>query len=99
MFYPSVIWLHAHWFFAGFSIVGFVLFTVWAWKTLKGDKLKNLSIWLLAIGILGTLLTASPAMQGFYDMFNGMHGKYGMMNRMMDGDEYDQYDRMPMMNR
>ena len=50
-------------------LVGIVLFTVWAIKYLSKDSLKKLCLWFLAIGIIGTLLTAG---------YSGKHkGKYG----------------------
>lgn len=61
----ALFWLHVHWFFTAFSLVGFILLTVWAWRNLPKDKLKSFSIWLLVVGIVGTLATASLASAGF----------------------------------
>jgi hypothetical protein len=87
----GVFWLHLHWFFGAFAIVGYILLTVWALKNLTGEKLKSVTVWLLAIGIIGTLLTAPLAAGGFQWMMGARHGGYGLNNgmtnnsMMMDG--------------
>jgi len=47
-----------HCLFALALFLGLVLFVVWAAKTLKGKDLKKLVIWLLAIGLIGMILTS-----------------------------------------
>lgn len=59
-----------HKLFAIAILLGLILFITWAIKSLKKDQLKNWSVTLLIIGILGWLLTSSF---GGY----GMHGRYG----------------------
>lgn len=95
----GLFWLHLHWIFVGFAIVGFVLLTVWALRTLKGNHLRSLMLWLLTVGIIGTLVTAPLAAGGFRWMAGARHGGTGldgtggmkgmmmdsqMMMRMMD---------------
>lgn len=77
----AMFWLHLHWFFGAFAIVGFILLTVWAAKKLSAENLKSFTIWLLVIGIVGTLLTAPLAFSGFQRMANSWNGGYG--NHMM----------------
>ena len=77
-------WLHLHWFFGAFAIVGFILLTVWAIKNLSGDKLKSVTMWLLGIGIVGTLATAPFAANGFQWMMGARHGGYGLKGGMMN---------------
>jgi len=95
----AMFWLHLHWFFGAFAIVGFILLTVWAVKKLSDEKLKSFTIWLLVIGIVGTLLTAPLAFSGFQQMAYSWNGSYGnhmmingvkmqnMMEMMMEHDE------------
>lgn len=90
----GIIWLHVHWFFGGFAIVGFILLIIWAAKHLSDKPLKSLTIWLLTVGIIGTLITAVPAMSGFQRMMSVWRGADGMQH-MMNKDE--QHMNMPMM--
>ena len=74
---------------AGFVLVSFVggiLFISWAMK-LKPDQLKKWVMWLLIVGVLGSLITASYSFMGWKSMMlqngNGywnMMGGQGMMN-------------------
>lgn len=68
---------------AGFVIVSFVggiLFISWAMK-LKPDQLKKWVMWLLVVGILGSLLTSSYSFMGWKTMMRG--GQDMMMNGSM----------------
>lgn len=79
-------WLHVHWFFALTMIVGAVFFLVWGLKNLHGPKLMTLSLWLLAIGIVGALATSPFKIMGvrwFLSEWRG--GPTGdTMQKMMD---------------
>ncbi|MCA9371130.1 MAG: hypothetical protein KC680_04185 [Candidatus Peregrinibacteria bacterium] len=99
----SILVFHAHMFFASFAIVGFILLTFWALKNLQKDKLKSAAVWLLVVGILGTLVTAPLATKGWKTMHPGMHsmgmmkgGECSMSNgecplkEMMNDNEVDQ---------
>lgn len=76
---------------AGFvitSFVGGILFICWAMK-LKPDQLKKWVMWLLIVGILGSLLTASYSYMGWRTMMSpDGNGSWNMMGGkgMMDFD-------------
>ena len=91
----GMFWLHLHWIFGGFAIVGFILLTVWALKNLTGDKLKTTTMWILAIGIIGTLITAPFAATGFQWMVNSWRGGGGM-NHMTNNSHMQQMMQMMM---
>ncbi|KKW38139.1 MAG: hypothetical protein UY87_C0082G0004 [Candidatus Peribacteria bacterium GW2011_GWC2_54_8] len=88
----GILWLELHCFLGVFAIAGFILFVTWAIKNLSGSTLKSLAIWLLALGIAGSFLTAIPAMAAFRTMVNTWRGgqhecpmtNMPMMERMMD---------------
>lgn len=76
---------------AGFviaSLVGVVLFIIWAMK-LKQDQLKQWIIWLLVIGTIGGLLTAPFSFMGWRGMMGNWDGKEfkGGWNMMNFGDD------------
>ena len=83
--------LHIHWFFGAFAIIGFILLTFWALRNLSKERLKTFAIWLLAIGIIGSLLTAPAAGLKWKKMAHKRSGAYQgnhmmkqeMMNKMM----------------
>jgi hypothetical protein len=78
----GMFWLHVHWFFGLLALVGFILLTVWALKSLSGEKLKSFVVWLLVVGIAGSLLTVPLSMEGrgwLLSRWGGMHGMGGMM--------------------
>ncbi|MBU2213027.1 hypothetical protein KJ996_00100 [Patescibacteria group bacterium] len=99
----GVVWLHVHWLFAALAAAGLVLLVIWASKDLTKEKLKSLMIWLLTIGIIGTLLTASASI-GLHNMkgaqCDGSMMKEPMMERMMemmmehDKDEDEDHEDM-----
>ena len=60
-----------HFVFGSLFVVGLVLFILWAAKNLNGEKLKRLSMWLVVIGIVGSIVSASCAK------------KYGMQRMQM----------------
>ena len=70
----GILWLELHCFLGVFAIAGFILFVTWAIKNLSGSTLKSLAIWLLALGIAGSFLTAIPAMAAFQTMVNTWRG-------------------------
>ena len=94
----GMFWLHLHWFFGAFAIVGFIFLVVWGLKHLNAHNLKSVAMGLLTIGIVGSLLTAPLAAFDLksvmsvwgnrYNM-NGIGGPMmmNMMNKMMDHDE------------
>jgi flagellar biogenesis protein FliO len=42
--------------FSMFTVLGFALLFVWAWKHLSADKLRNFAVELLLSGVAGILL-------------------------------------------
>jgi len=73
----SLFWLHVHWFFSSFAIVGFILLTVWALKNLSSEKLKSLLVGFLVVGIVGSLFTAPFVPWGVWHR-GGSSGKHNM---------------------
>lgn len=71
----GIVWLHIHWFFGSFAIVGFILLTVWALRSLRKETLKTLTLWLLVIGIVGTLVSAPLAMPGAQWIMQQLRGE------------------------
>ncbi len=55
-------WFYVHKIFLLASLVGVILFVVWAVKNVPKDQLKKLSLWLIVLGLLGALLTAPVGM-------------------------------------
>lgn len=86
----GLLWLQLHCFFGVFVIAGAILLIIWAVKYLSGNALKSLTIWLLIIGIIGSLLTTIPAMNGVKNLIGAWRGEQPMMmnmpmmERMMD---------------
>jgi len=72
----GMVWLHIHWFFGSFAIVGFILLTVWALRNLRKETLKTLTLWLLVVGIVGTIVTAPLAMAGAQWIMQQLRGEY-----------------------
>src|SRR5262249_5138994 len=86
----AVLW-HVHAVFAVIAVVGVILFLVWATK-LKPDQLKKWVIWLLALGLLGSLITSPYALWGSHMMMGERDGgmeEHGMMDgsKMMQGEK------------
>ena len=77
----GIVWLHVHWLFAALAVAGLVLLIIWATKEFSKEKLRSLVIWMLSIGIIGTLITASASV-GLHGM-NSKHCDGSMMKRMM----------------
>jgi len=79
---------------AGFviaSIVGVILFIVWAMK-LKPDQLKKWVMWLLIVGTIGGLVTAQFSFMGWRSMMGGAGytNSDGTWNNMMNWDGKNQ---------
>ena len=73
--------------FCPITVVGIVLFVFWAVKSLKGPQLKKLSIWLVAIGIVGAVVSGGcskrfghkgKAMQGHQMQVQEVLGEHGV---------------------
>lgn len=76
-------WFHVHLFFGLPLITGVVLFIVWASRNVAKGDLKKLSLWLIAVGVVGALLTA-PVASGFKMMLrSGDPASMRGMMRMM----------------
>lgn len=83
---------YLHRFFGVLLLVGVILFVIWAVKYLSRAQLKSYFIWILVIGLAGTLLTT---MAPFKHKMKSrrMHSMYKseqmgkMMNMMKDHDE------------
>jgi len=67
--------------------VGVVLFIIWAAKNLKPAQLKNLSMWLVIIGVVGVVVSAGcnkrfgykgKAMQGHQMQVQEVLGEHGV---------------------
>ncbi|MCA9373999.1 hypothetical protein KC725_02455 [Candidatus Peregrinibacteria bacterium] len=79
-FNPSTTYLlhHIHIIFAVTALVGTILFIYWATKHLDKKKLTSWIIGLLAVGIIGMLLTSA-------------YGWNAMGDHMMHGHMYDEH--------
>lgn len=87
------IWLHIHWVFWGLAIFGFVAALLWLYKHASKKDFLNV-VWIsLVVGILGGLLTASIAMVGWNQMWEGHHG-YGWDDDEMEEYMEDMWDEM-----
>jgi hypothetical protein len=100
-------WLHTHFVFGTVAIIGGILFTVWALKNVQGAALKSLAIWVAAIGVVGTLITASLGATAWSWMMSGKHGggmqecpmHEQMMQQMMghgeeEGSTHEEHQKM-----
>jgi hypothetical protein len=110
----SLVLLHLHWFFGAFAIIGLILLTVFAIRSLRKEQLKTLTIWLLVVGIAGSLLTAPFSPLGLWHRGGGkthhMMMNKGNMQQMMQmmmghnegttGKDHDEHVQMQeMINR
>ncbi len=68
--------MQLHGIFGVLLTLGIVLFAVWAIKHLSKDKLKQLWVWLIVLGFLGSVLLSGGAMSGKFGKF-GKFGKRG----------------------
>jgi len=57
--------MQLHMVFAMMCFLGVVLFLIWAFRVLDKKKMFSWAVWLLVIGVLGTLLTAELGGRGF----------------------------------
>jgi len=63
-----------------FTVIGVLFLVVWAIKHLPAQKLKEVGLWLLAVGVVGTLLLTSLAISARMELGgDGMMKKAGMM--------------------
>lgn len=87
MFHEDLSWLSVAWCLHGLFclalFIGVILFVVWASKHLNKKGLKKLVIWLLAIGLVGLLITAPFANRHFKDTM-GKWGKFKMMDEVTE---------------
>jgi len=87
--------MEIHGFFFATAIVGFVLLAYYAFHNLKGPELKKLVKWLLIIGILGSILTASFS-RGGYKHKRGMYmqksEKMEMMKTHLEEVDHEDHD-------
>lgn len=78
--------LHLYTIFMTALVVGIILFIIWAAR-LETKKLRQWVIWLLAIGIIGCLLTFQYGWSFFGGINNMMGGgRAGMMGRGIPGN-------------
>lgn len=68
-----------HMVFTATALVGGILFLVWAMR-LKQNDLKEVVKWVLAVGIIGAILTGAFAMKGGMG-WKMKHGGYDKMDR------------------
>ena len=66
--------MQLHMIFGVMTLLGVVLFLIWAFRVLDKKKMFSWAVWLLALGILGALLTAEMGGAGFGKM-KGLWGK------------------------
>lgn len=75
--------MHFHMMFMLSLLLGLILFMVWAIRDLKAKKLVKLFIWMLAVGVIGSIITAYFLPWGnfeFMEKFRNEQGQEGMMN-------------------
>lgn len=75
--------IYLHMIFVLVLIIGIAFLIIWAAKTLDKKTLKTWAIWLIIIGIIGTLLSCPFGRSGYAGM-----GRFNMMNSG-DGDLKD----------
>ena len=84
-----------HGFFFATAIVGFILLAYYAFHNLKGPQLKKLVKWLLIIGIVGSILTASFS-RGGYKHKRGMYvhksEKIELMKTHLEEVDHEDHD-------
>lgn len=73
---------HIHGFFGLMSLIGAILLIILAVRTMDKKELRTWTIWLIAIGIIGTILTSSWGFYGSSELFGGMMGKQGYMQNV-----------------
>ena len=61
---------HLHFIFGGVLILGLIFLVIWANKVLDKKDLKTWTIWLIVIGLVGTLLTGHWGMNGWSSMMH-----------------------------
>ncbi len=91
-------WMNVHWVFGALLLFAFVAALLWLYK--HGSKNGFLSVvsWSMGIGIVGVLLTAPMAGQGFATMMNMMGNNRGFdqdtMEDMLDymDDEWQELE-------
>ncbi|MDD5623846.1 MAG: hypothetical protein PHI23_04010 [Candidatus Peribacteraceae bacterium] len=84
-FSPLGTGLHVQALFGLATLVGFVLIIVWSARFASRDQLRSLISWLLAIGIIGSLL-ATPFMGGGFRwmMSRGGFESFGGCKKQQD---------------
>lgn len=71
------------------TLIGIILLVAWAIKHLPAQKAKNLGLWLLAVGVVGTILMVT------LPILAGMHGGWGMKGPgMYKGEMMRQWNMM-----
>lgn len=92
---------HVHMLFGAALFIGLVLMIIWAAKFANKKQLGAWTFWLVILGAIGILLTASVGAKGFGSMMNSYGLGYGSYSHMpyymMYGDkgdleEYDSYE-------
>lgn len=69
----SLVWLHIHWIFAGLALFGFIAALLWLQKHASKKDFLNIVWGSLIVGLIGGILTASVAMQGWSQMMEDYH--------------------------
>ncbi|OGJ42627.1 hypothetical protein A3B60_02505 [Candidatus Peregrinibacteria bacterium RIFCSPLOWO2_01_FULL_39_12] len=89
--YGSAFWWNFHLVFGVIIFLAVVFLVVWAIKFMKEKELKDWTLWLAVIGIIGVLLTAGWGWKGMRSMMGGTYGGKAynwesMMNDLNDDD-------------
>jgi phosphoglycerol transferase MdoB-like AlkP superfamily enzyme len=89
--YGSAFWWNLHLVFGVIIFLAVVFLVVWAIKFMEKKELKDWTLWLAVVGILGVLLTAGWGWKGMRSMMSGKYGSKAynwesMMDDLNDDD-------------
>ncbi len=90
-FYGLAFGWNLHLVFGVVLFLAVVFLIVWAVKFMEKKELKDWTLWLAVIGILGVLLTAGWGWKGMQSMMGGKYGSkaYNWETMMSDLDDDD----------
>ena len=79
--------LHLHFVFGLVLLLGLIFFVAWALKSLSKKDLKKLAVWMLVVGVLGTVASAAAGHSAMRSWFKDWDGKGAAMMENADGEE------------